>query len=156
MQMTLMSLLMKPQHHPPPSHAGEGAAAFLAAGFLFVVGIITLFFVGIIFASWWRIFTKAGQPGWMALIPILNILTLLKIVNKPLWWVVGFCIPGVSFVMHILLALEVAKAFGQGTGFAVGLIFLPIVFYPILAFSSATYMGAAQPGMPVQAPGYGY
>ena len=81
----------------------------------------------------------------MAIVPILNIITLLKIIGKPWWWLFLFCIPGLNFVMHIITALEVAKVFGQGTGFAVGLIFLPVVFYPILAFSGATYMGPAQP-----------
>lgn len=90
-------------------------------------------------------FTKAGQPGWAFLIPIYDIIVMLQIVGKPLWWIVLFLIPGVNFVMAIILVFLLAKSFGKGPGFALGLIFLGIIFLPILAFGDARYQGPALP-----------
>lgn len=98
-------------------------------------------------ASWWKIFVKAGKPGWAGIIPIYNLIVLLEILNKPIWWIVLFfvCFP----IAWIVIALELAKAFGKSTGFAVGLILLGFIFIPILGFGSAQFKGgAAQP--PVQ------
>lgn len=104
-----------------------------------VGGLISLAFIVLMIASMWRVFTKAGQPGWAAIIPIYNIVVLLKITGKPVWWIVGFVIPLVNFVVMILLCIALAKAFGKGGGFAAGLILLSFIFIPILAFSDATY-----------------
>ena len=140
----LMSLLLKPPPHQaaPPPHM-EGAAA-AAAGVAIVFGIIGLLLAVVIIASLWKIFTKAGQPGWMALVPILNIITLLNIIGKPVWWLVLFIIPLANFYVAIMMPIELAKAFGQSTGFAIGLLLLPVVFYPMLAFGSAAYRGPVQ------------
>lgn len=89
--------------------------------------------------SGWKVFTKAGQPGWGVLIPIFNVYLWVKMAGKPGWWVVLMILPVVSFVIGILLAVEIAKAFGKSTGFAVLMIFLPIIALPILAFGDATY-----------------
>lgn len=112
-----------------------------------MIGII-IFYVAVIvlmIASFWKIFEKAGQPGWAAIVPIYNIIILLKIVDKPVWWIVLFFIPIVNFVISILLNIELAKKFGKDTGFAVGLILLGIVFFPILAFGDAQYQGQTTP-----------
>ncbi len=98
---------------------------------------LALVVVGIV--SMWKIFTKAGQPGWACIIPIYNIIVMIQIAGKPLWWIALFLIPFVNIVVGILLTVAIAKAFGKGGGFAAGMILLPIVFYPILAFGSATY-----------------
>lgn len=90
-------------------------------------------------ASLWKIFTKAGQPGWACLVPIYNIIVLLKIVNKPVWWILLMLIPVVNIVILIIVVNELSKAFGKSTGFTVGLILLGFIFYPILAFGDATY-----------------
>jgi hypothetical protein len=75
------------------------------------------------------------------IVPIYNIIVMLQIVGRPLWWIVLLFIPLVNFVVAILLAIDLARAFGKSEGFAVGLILLGFVFYPILAFGSATYQG---------------
>lgn len=106
-------------------------------GFLIYVAII-----GVIIAGIWKTFTKAGQPGWAAIIPIYNIYIMLKIANKPGWWLLLFFVPVVNFVIAIIVALEIAKAFGKGTGFGVGLALLGFIFYPILGFGDATYGSA--------------
>ena len=105
-----------------------------------IVGmVIMLAFIGLMIASMWKVYTKAGQPGWAAIVPIYNIIVLLKIVGKPWWWVIGFMIPFVNFILLIVIAVLLAKAFGKGIGFAIGLILLGFIFYPILAFGDATY-----------------
>jgi hypothetical protein len=96
-------------------------------------------------ASMWRIFTKAGKPGWASIVPIYNLIVMLEIARKPVWWIVLFFIPFVSFVMAIVVLASVANNFGKGGGFVVGMLFLPMIFYPILAFGDAQYI---QPGPP--------
>ncbi len=110
-----------------------------AAGIGLVGGLIGLAFFVFLIATFWKIFTKAGQPGWAAIIPIYNFLILLKIVGKPWWWLIGLFIPFVNFIVMIIVTLALAKVFGKGVGFAIGMFLLGIIFYPILAFGSATY-----------------
>ena len=111
-----------------------------------IVGmLIGLAFFVLMVASVWKIFTKAGQPGWAAIIPIYNVIVLLKIIGKPWWWILGFLIPLVNFIVMILMAVGLAKVFGKGTGFAIGLILLGFVFYPMLAFGDATYTAPPAP-----------
>lgn len=112
---------------------GEGASA--------VVMIVYLAFIVLIIASLWKIFTKAGKPGWAAIIPIYNVIVLLEIVGRPIWWIVLMLIPCVSAIVAIILAVDLAKSFGKGVGFAIGMIFLGFIFYPILAFGDAKYQG---------------
>ena len=91
----------------------------------------------------WKVFTKAGKPGWASIIPFYNIYVLLTIVGKPGWWLLLFFIPLVNLVIGIIVAIELAKCFGKGGGFAVGLILLPFIFMLILAFGSAKYVPPA-------------
>lgn len=106
-------------------------------------GLIGLVFAILLIAAIWKIFTKAGKPGWAAIIPFYNIIVLLEIVGRPLWWLILALIPIVNIVIGIILAIDVSKSFGKGGGFAAGLIFLPFIFYPILGFGSAQYQGPA-------------
>jgi hypothetical protein len=105
--------------------------------------IVMLIFVVLMVASLWRVFAKAGEPGWAAIIPIYNIIVLLKIAGKPAWWFILFIIPIVSLIISILVSLSVAKNFGKGTGFGIGLWLLSFIFYPILAFGDAKYQPQA-------------
>ena len=113
------------------------------AGVYIVAGLIGIFMI----AAMWKVFTKAGKPGWACLIPIYNLIVLLQIAGKPAWWVILFLIPIVSFVMSILMYVGLANRFGKGGGFAVGLIFLGPIFFAILAFGSAQYQGGAPRAM---------
>jgi len=106
-----------------------------------IILLIELAILIVVLAGIWKVFTKAGQPGWAALIPIYNVYILTKIVGKPAWWLFLLFIPVVNIVISIILAIELAKAFGKGAGFGVGLAFLGIIFYPILGFGDATYQG---------------
>ena len=103
-----------------------------------IVMIIWLAIV-VVIAGLWQTFSKAGKPGWGAIIPIYNVVLLLEIAGRPIWWIILFLIPFVNFVVAIVVAIDVAKNFGKGVGFGLGLAFLGFIFYPILGFGSARY-----------------
>jgi hypothetical protein len=104
---------------------------------LIIMGLFSL----VVVAAMWKVFTKAGKPGWAAIVPIYNIVVLLEIAGKPLWWIALFFVPLVSLVAAFLIMIGVAKAFGKGTGFGIGLTLLGFIFFPILGFGSAQYVG---------------
>lgn len=108
-----------------------------------VMSIFYLLILVVLIAAMWKIFTKAGKPGWASIVPFYNIIVLLEIVGRPLWWIVLMLIPFVNIVIGIILAIDLAKSFGKGGGFAAGLILLSFIFYPILGFGSAQYKGPA-------------
>jgi len=108
-----------------------------------VVWIIYVAVVVIFIAAFWKIFVKAGEEGWKAIIPIWNTLVLLKIIGREWWWILLMLIPIVNIVIWIIVALDLAKSFGRGTGFAIGIILLAFIFLPILGFGSDTYRGPA-------------
>jgi len=126
------------------THGGHHPAEVEApgAGSMMGVLIVELLFAALIIASMWKVFAKAGEPGWAAIVPIYNILVLLKIAGKPGWWLVLMIIPGVNFIISILVSIAVAERFGKGTGFGIGLAFLSFIFYPMLAFGDAQYKAA--------------
>ena len=107
-----------------------------------IQGIIGLAILLVIIIAMWRVFTKAGQPGWAVLIPIYNAYILCKIAGKSGWWVLLMLIPCVGIIVSFFVAMGVAQNFGKGVGFALGLFFLPFIFYPILAFGDASYQVA--------------
>ena len=92
-------------------------------------------------AAQWKIYSKAGQPGWACIIPIYNLYVLTKIIGKPGWWVVMFFIPFVNIIFLIWAINLLSKSFGKDEGFTIGLLLLGIVFYPILGFGGAQYIG---------------
>jgi hypothetical protein len=89
----------------------------------------------------WKVFVKAGKPGWAAIIPIYNAIVLLQIVGRPGWWFLLYLIPIVNIVISIMVMIELAKVFGKGTGFGIGLLLLSFIFIPILGFGDAEYQG---------------
>jgi hypothetical protein len=125
---------------------GESDSGLLGLLGILFGGVFLIFTLGmavVIIASLWKVFAKAGQPGWAAIVPIYNAVVLLQIVGRPVWWILLFLIPFVNFIFAIILALDLAKSFGKGGGFAMGLLFLGFIFYPILGFGSARYLGPA-------------
>jgi hypothetical protein len=113
-----------------------GELIALLAGYFVILMAILVFFI----ACQWKIYSKAGKPGWACLVPIYNIVVLLEIVKKPIWWILLMMIPIVNFVIMIIVTVELAKAFGKSGGYAAGLLLLPIIFYPMLAFGDAKYV----------------
>lgn len=90
-------------------------------------------------AGMWAMFTKAGQPGWAAIIPIYNIYILFKLADKSGWWLLLLLIPIVNLIVLFIVMSTVAEKFGKGLLFTLGMMFLPFIFYPILGFGSSTY-----------------
>ena len=124
-----------------------GTTAGTIIGILIGIAIYVLLII-----AQWKIFTKAGEAGWKSIIPLYNLFIFCKIVDGNGWKFLLLCIPGVNVVYDIILSIRTAKAFGKGAGFAVGLIFLPSIFWLILGFGSAQYVGpkgeAAAPEVP--------
>ena len=120
-----------------------GAAA--AGGILAAIGgvmlLVWLAIMVVMIAAGWKVFVKAGQPGWAVLIPIYNAYILLKIAGKPGWWLLLFCIPLVNIVIGIIVAIEISKAFGQSPVFAIAL--LLGIGYLMLGFGKYRYVGPA-------------
>ncbi len=114
-----------------------GAAAGLGAGMTILFIVIGVLMI----VSMWKVFTKAGKPGWAAIIPIYNFVVMLQIAHKPEWWIILMFIPFVNIIIGIIVAVAIAEKFGKSSGFAIGMILLPIVFYPVLAFGDARYQG---------------
>jgi hypothetical protein len=112
-----------------------GAAAIMAIIMFLIYAVIIV----VMIAGMWKIFVKAGKPGWAAIIPIYNVIILLEIVGRPMWWILIYlvCAP----IAAIIISLDLAKSFGKDIGFGIGLIILPVIFYPMLGFGSATYVG---------------
>jgi hypothetical protein len=117
------------------SSAAAGIGLF-GALFCILIGVVMI-------AALWKVFTKAGQPGWASIVPIYNLIVMLTIVGKPLWWIILLMIPLVNIYAIFVIAIGLAKSFEKSTGFGIGLVLLSIVFYPILGFGSARYMGPA-------------
>jgi uncharacterized membrane protein YhaH (DUF805 family) len=109
-----------------------------------IIMVVYLALLVLIFAAMWRTFSKAGQPGWAAIIPIYNVIVLLRIVGRPWWWLLLMFIPIVSLIILIIVYNDLSKAFGHGVGFTLGLIFLPFIFLPILGFGGSQYQGVAR------------
>lgn len=107
------------------------------------MGLILLYVALIVFilAVMWKVYTKAGKPGWAAIIPIYNTIVLLEIVGRPIWWFFLMLIPFVNIIFAIIVTNDLAKSFGKEVGWTIGLILLPFIFYPMLAFGSAKYSG---------------
>lgn len=113
----------------------------IIAGLTVFLYFIYLAVVVVSIAALWKVFTKAGKPGWASIIPIYNMIVLLEITGKPIWWLILYFIPIVNIVITIMVAVELSNKFNKSSGFAVGLILLPFIFYPILGFGSAEYKG---------------
>jgi hypothetical protein len=137
--MNVLAALMLFQQDPDTTAVPSGAAVAMGSTFM----VIWLVVLAVMIAAMWKVFVKAGKPGWAALIPIYNLIVLLEIAGKPIWWFILLLIPFVNFVVLIILALAIARNFGKSTGFGVGLALLSPIFYPILAWGDARYQPTA-------------
>lgn len=106
-------------------------------------GLIWLALMIAIIVGMWKMFTKAGKPGWACLIPIYNIVVLLQIVGRPLWFIILMLIPVVNLIAAIIVSLDLAKSFGKSAAFGIGIAFLGFIFIPMLGFGDAKYEGPA-------------
>ncbi len=110
------------------------------AGLGIVFWIFYFIFIIFFIVVMWKIFVKAGKPGWGCLVPIYNIILQLQIAGRSGWWILLFLIPYVNIFFAVVIVLDIAKAFGKDDSlFEAGMIFLPFIFFPILAFDSSEY-----------------
>jgi len=116
---------------------GIGGIIFLVVYLAVIVAVV---------AGTWKAFVKADQPGWAAIIPIYNVYVMLQIGGNPWWYLVGLFIPLVNFIVILKVSIDVAKAFGQGIGFGLGLTFLSFIFWPLLGFGDYDYRGPPETG----------
>jgi len=107
---------------------------------IFMVAIFALMIVTII--GMYKAFEKAGLIGIACIVPIWNIICIVQLAGKPIWWLVLFFIPIVSIIVAIVLNIAIAENYGKSAGFGIGLAFLPFIFWPILGFGDAKYRGA--------------
>src|SRR5215217_9310438 len=134
-----LSLLAQVEYSYSSSSQGQAPSPVSMIGGLLIALLLIV--------AMWKVFTKAGQPGWASIIPIYNLYIWCKIVGRPGWWILLMLIPLVNFIIMIILCIDLAKSFGKGAGFGLGLAFLGFIFLPILGFGSAQYRGpAAAPG----------
>ncbi|MDO3640801.1 DUF5684 domain-containing protein [Mucilaginibacter sp. L3T2-6] len=127
------------QDYNSDSSSVDSFGAFMAIILAMLIPIIIVSVITII--GQWKVYSKAGKPGWACIIPIYNIIVMLEIVGKPLWWVILFFIPCVNIIFVIWTLNLVSKSFGQSEGFTIGLLLLGFIFWPILGFGNYPYLG---------------
>lgn len=110
------------------------------------LNFIYLAFAVLWFASMWRLYEKAGQPGWAAIVPIYNLVVFMRVIGKPWWWFLLWFVPGIGIIWFIWSWNLMVKSFGKSEGYTVGCLLLPFVFVPILAFGDSEYIGPAGQG----------
>ncbi len=120
--------------------------AATGGAFVAVTGIWLLFWVAVMVVAiiaMWKIFVKAGKPGWAAIVPIYNVIVFLQIVGRPWWWLLLMFIPFVNIVISIVVAIDLGKAFGKDAAYSVILLwFFSIIGYLMLGFGKDKYLGA--------------
>lgn len=109
----------------------------IPTGLIFIWLLVWVLFV----AAMWKVFVKAGRPGWEAIIPIYNVYMMLKIGGKPGWWLLLFIVPVANVIVAIWSLNMISKSFGKDEGFTAGLLFLGFIFWPVLGFGPAQYQG---------------
>jgi len=114
----------------------SAAGAALGVMMFVYLAVIVIAIIGM-----WKVFEKAGKPGWAAIIPIYNIIILLEIIGKPTWWIILCLIPFVNIIIWIIIANQLSLSFGQGIGMTILLIFLSVIGFLVLGFGSAKYVG---------------
>jgi hypothetical protein len=116
------------------SGAETGIMAILGTFMIFTLAISVFLII-----CQWKIFVKAGRPGWACIVPIYGALVFLEIIGKPWWWLLLICIPFVNIIFIIMAMHQLSLSFGQGAMMTILLLFL--IGFPILAFGSAQYTG---------------
>ena len=119
----------------------EAAGMAVGAGVMIVYMLFVLAISVFMVVAMWKMFTKAGNPGWGCLVPFYNNYCLFEIAFGNGWLFLLTFVPCVNFVFLIMLYFKLAKAFGQGVGFGFGLLFLNPIFVAILGFGNAEYIG---------------
>jgi hypothetical protein len=113
--------------------------------FFICVSVVFLVWLVVFIAGLWKMFVKAGKPGWASLIPLYNAVVLLNIMGRPWWYLIFAVIPGANVVLGVIVAFGISRSFGQNIIFAIAMIFLFPFLIPVLGFGSAVYVGPMGP-----------
>jgi hypothetical protein len=126
----------------------EAAALGLIMAMIAGFGMILLAGYVVVLIGMWKVFAKAGQPGWAVLIPFYNIIVLLRVAGLPWYWVFAVFLPIIPIlgvlaymVLAVMCLHRISTRFGQGVGFTIGLTLLSPIFFLILGFGSSKYVG---------------
>jgi Family of unknown function (DUF5684) len=112
-----------------------------AGSFMAVFVVVYIAIIAVMIVSMWKLFAKAGKPGWAYIIPIYNIIVMLEIVKRPTWWIILLFIPFVNAIVGIIIMIDFVKAFGKPASHFFLMLFFGIIYLPYLAFSDAKYVG---------------
>ena len=110
-----------------------------AAGVGIGVMLVWVILMVITLAGMWKVVSKAGHPGILGIIPIVNWFFFAQVAGKPTWWGVLMLVPIVNLVVGIIILLGISERLGRGIGTAIGLFILFFIFWPILGFGSAKW-----------------
>jgi hypothetical protein len=108
--------------------------------FVVVFALIALAVALLLVIALWKIFTKAGKPGWATLVPLYNLVVLLQIVGRPWWYIFFIVVPGAQIILWAVVAINMGRVFDKNWAFGLGIFLLPFIFIPILGLGKATYM----------------
>lgn len=150
MSLVLSASSLFAQSFDAPMGSEEAVNSAAATGFL--AGTMLLFFfvyaavILIYVVSMWKLYAKAGKPGWASIVPIYNVIVQLEIIGRPIWWILLLFIPFVNIYAAIVLTLDLAKSYGKDTGFGILMLLFPIIMMPVLAFGKSEYVGPAGKG----------
>lgn len=122
----------------------DEAYAAAATGVLLVYTVIVLAIAIISLVGMWKIFVKAGKPGWGAIVPFYNTYCLFEMSFGTGWLFLLTFVPCVNAVILIIMWIKLAQAFGKGAAFGVGILFFPFIFLPMLGFGDAQFIGASR------------
>ena len=137
----------KEKGKPGKNQSDESSSLFSGIGFIIAASVTGVILI-LLNLSWWMIFSKAGEAGWKVLVPFFNLFVLTKVLNKPVWWIVIYLLP---LVGYILISIQVSQLFSKKILYAVGLIFIPFVFYPMLGLGKSQISGAQPAPKPAPA-----
>lgn len=121
-----------------PTEPAAGAGIMGTFCLLICVALAVLIAAMLIIAMW-KVYEKAGKPGWASIIPIYNTYVLTEIAGRPILWFILLIIPCTAPIAYVVISIDIAKSFGKDTLYAVGLILFPYIFWPLLGFGDAQY-----------------
>ena len=119
--------------------------SYQASPFMTVV-YLAIAVLGIV--AMWKVFEKAGEPGWAAIIPFYNQFVLMDIIGRPAWWVLLIpTLPAFGLWVSVIASIDTARAYGKSGAFAILLVLLPFIGYPILGLGASQYKGRLAAGL---------
>lgn len=99
-----------------------------------LIGLLAVFLLLVVLLAIGNIFEDCKQKGYLALIPVINLMVLLKITLSPRWWLLPLLIPGVNLYFLYKIFSNLSIGFGRERSYAIKILLLPFIYLPILAY----------------------